>query len=125
MSRKVVLVTGASRGIGAAVATLAAERGYDVAINYVQDRAAAERVARAAGDRGARASTIQADVSVEADVLRLFETVDAQLGRLDALVNNAAMLERQTRLAGVDAARLERVFAVNVTGSFLCAREAV
>ena len=125
MARKILLITGSSRGIGAATAVLAAERGYDVAVNYARDRAAADRVALTIRASGARAIVVQADVASETDVVRMFETIDAQLGRLDALVNNAGIVERQTRVDGMDAARLARLFALNVTGSFLCAREAV
>jgi NAD(P)-dependent dehydrogenase (short-subunit alcohol dehydrogenase family) len=121
----IALVTGASRGIGAATARLAAERGYAVCVNYRANRQAAEAVVADIVARGGRAAAVQADVSSEADVLRLFETVDAQLGRLTALVNNAGVLERQTRVEHLDAARIARVFATNVTGAFLCAREAV
>lgn len=121
----IVLVTGASRGIGAATARLAARRGYAVCINYRDRREPAERLASEINDAGGRAICVAADVSREAEVQRLFETIDAQLGRLTALVNNAGILETQMRLEDVDAARLHRIFATNVIGSFLCAREAI
>ena len=121
----IVLITGGSRGIGAATARLAAERGYDVCINYKSNAAAAQGVVDAIVARGKRSIAVQGDVAVEADVVRVFETCDAKLGRLTALVNNAGMLEAQTRVEAMDAARLQRVFAVNVTGTFICAREAV
>lgn len=121
----VIVITGASRGIGAATAILAAERGYDVAVNYRQNREAAEAVAAAVEKAGRRAVAVPADVAVEADVVRLFETVDREIGTLSALVNNAGIVERQMRLTSMDAARLARVFGANVIGSFLCAREAV
>lgn len=121
----IVLITGGSRGIGAATAVMAAERGYDVCVNYKANAAAARTVADAVVSRGKRAIAVQADVAVEADVVRLFETCDTKLGRLTALVNNAGMLEQQTRVESMDAARLQRVFAANVTGTFICAREAV
>jgi NAD(P)-dependent dehydrogenase (short-subunit alcohol dehydrogenase family) len=121
----VVLITGASRGIGAATSRLAASRGYAVCVNYRSNRAAAESVVRSITGAGGRAIAVQADVSLEADVVRLFETCDAQLGRLTALVNNAGILETQARVENMDAARLQRILATNVTGSFLCAREAV
>jgi NAD(P)-dependent dehydrogenase (short-subunit alcohol dehydrogenase family) len=124
MSR-VVLVTGASRGIGAATARLAAARGYSVCINYRRNREAAETVVRDVEAAGARAIAIEADVASEADVLRLFEACDASLGPLDALVNNAGILETQMRVEAMDAGRIQRVFATNVVGAFLCAREAV
>lgn len=122
MSNKpVLIVTGGGRGIGAATARLAGTRGYAVCVNYLQDRHAAERVAHSIE----RAVAVQADIGVEADVLRLFETVDRTLGPVTALVNNAATLEPQMRLDTMDAARIARTFATNVTGTMLCAREAV
>ena len=124
-SRRVLLVTGGGRGIGAATARLAAAGGYDVCVNYRADAAAAATVVDAATQAGARAVAVQADVAVEGDVVRLFETCDRHLGRLSALVNNAGILETQARLDAMDAARISRVFATNVTGPFLCAREAV
>jgi NAD(P)-dependent dehydrogenase (short-subunit alcohol dehydrogenase family) len=120
-----LLITGASRGIGAATARLAAVRGYAVCLNYRENRAAAELVARELESSGARAIAVQADVSVESDVVRLFETCDRELGTVSALVNNAGILETQMRVESMDGARLQRVFATNVIGSFLCAREAV
>ena len=122
---KVMLITGASRGIGAATARLAAQRGYALGINYRQQRDAAEALVREIEVAGGRALALCADVGDEAQVLTMFEQLDRAFGRLDVLVNNAGMLERQMRLEDMDAARLQRVFAVNVTGSFLCAREAV
>lgn len=122
---KTLLVTGASRGIGAATAVLAARAGYAVGVAYRNDRAAAESVVRAIAGQGGTAVAVQADVGVEADVLRLFETIDSALGRLTALVNNAGILERQLRVEEMDAERIRRVFATNVLGSFLCCREAV
>jgi NAD(P)-dependent dehydrogenase (short-subunit alcohol dehydrogenase family) len=122
---KVLLITGGGRGIGAATARLAAERGYAVCVNYRQNRDAADDVVRSIKDRGARATSVAADVALEADVLRLFDTCDRELGRLTALVNNAGILETQMRVASMDAGRLQRVFATNVIGAFLCAREAV
>ncbi|GLU40642.1 SDR family oxidoreductase [Pseudomonas sp. NBRC 100443] len=123
--RKVMLITGASRGIGAATALLAAERGYAVAINYHRQREAADALVRRIRDAGGQAEAFAADVACEEEVVKLFRELDRAFGRLDVLVNNAGMLERQMRLEDMDAARLQRVFAVNVTGSFLCAREAV
>ncbi len=121
----VMVVTGGSRGIGAATAKLAAARGYAVCVNYLQCRDAAEDVVRGITAANGRAIAIQADVSSEADVVSLFRQVDAQLGAVSALVNNAATLEPQMRLTSMDAARIQRIFAVNVLGSILCAREAV
>jgi NAD(P)-dependent dehydrogenase (short-subunit alcohol dehydrogenase family) len=120
----VVVVTGGSRGIGAATARLAGARGYAVCVNYRQDRRAAEDVVRALENAGARAIAVQADVSDEAAVVQLFEAA-AALGALTGLVNNAATLERQMRVESMDAARLHRVLATNVVGAFICAREAV
>ena len=121
----VAIITGGGRGIGAATARLAAERGYAVCVNYRKNATAAEAVVASIEAAGGTAFAVCADVAVEADVLRLFESVDARLGTLTALVNNAGVLERQTRVEQIDAARLGRVFATNVTGAFLCAREAV
>ena len=121
----VVLISGGSRGIGAATAALAAARGYAVCVNYRSNAEAADAVVAAIAKSGGTAIALQGDVSVESDVVRLFETCDARLGRLTALVNNAAILETQTRVESVDAARLQRILATNVTGAFMCAREAV
>ena len=121
----VLLVTGASRGIGAATAQLAAERGYAVCVNYRTNQGAAEKVVASIEAAGGTALAVGADVASETDVVRLFETVDARLGPIAALVNNAGILERQTRVEHIDAARLDRVFATNVRGAFICAREAV
>jgi NAD(P)-dependent dehydrogenase (short-subunit alcohol dehydrogenase family) len=120
-----LLVTGACRGIGAATARLAGQRGYAVCVNYRANRDAAERVAADIVAGGSRAILVQADVSVEDDVRRLFEICDRDLGPLTGLVNNAGILETQMRVDAMDAARIARVFATNVTGAFLCAREAV
>jgi len=122
---KVMIVTGGSRGIGAATAMLAAQRGYAVCVNYLQNREAADAVVRNIGKIGGHAIALAADVASEPQVMSLFEAVDRQLGRVTALVNNAGILEKQTRLEGIDAARLGRVFATNVTGTFICSREAV
>ena len=121
----VMLITGASRGIGAATALLAAERGYAVALNYRREREAAAALVAKITAVGGTARAFAADVANEDDVLRLFGEVDDAFGRLDVLVNNAGILERQMRLEDMDVARLQRVFAVNVTGTFLCCREAV
>jgi NAD(P)-dependent dehydrogenase (short-subunit alcohol dehydrogenase family) len=122
---KVVIVTGGSRGIGAATCRLAAERGYAVCVSYVRNAEAADAVAADCRRAGGKAIAAQADVAVEADVVRLFEAVDRGLGRVAALVNNAGVLERQMRVEDMDAARIARVLAANVIGSFLCCREAV
>ena len=122
---QVLIVTGASRGIGAATAHLAAARGFRVCVNYLRQQRAAEDVVAAIRQKGGTAVAIQADVSSESEVVRLFDSAVSQLGPLTALVNNAGIVERQSRLDAIDAARLHRVFATNVVGSFLCAREAV
>ncbi len=122
---KILIVTGGGRGIGAATAQLAAARGFAVCVNYRANRDAADRVVDGIDRSGGAAFALQADVAIEADVVRMFETVDVRYGRLTALVNNAGILERQTRVEHLDAARIDRVFATNVRGSFICAREAV
>jgi NAD(P)-dependent dehydrogenase (short-subunit alcohol dehydrogenase family) len=122
---KVLVVTGGGRGIGAATARLAAGRGYTVCVNYRRDHDAAERTVAAIAASGGRAIAVAADVAVEDDVVRLFATAERELGPPEALVNNAGILETQTRVDAMDAGRLQRVFATNVIGSFLCAREAV
>ena len=122
---KIMIVTGGRRGIGAATALLAAQRGYAVCVNYLHNRKAAEEIVRNIEQIGRHAIAVAADVAVEQDVVRLFETVDRELGRVTALVNNAGILEKQTRLEAIDAARLQRIFATNVTGTFICSREAV
>jgi NAD(P)-dependent dehydrogenase (short-subunit alcohol dehydrogenase family) len=121
----VVLITGASRGIGAETARLAAERGYDVCVNYRSNVSAANDVVSEVRALGVTAIAVQADVAAEKDVVRLFETARRELGRIDALVNNAGIIDKQTRVEQMDAARIARVFATNVTGAFICAREAV
>jgi NAD(P)-dependent dehydrogenase (short-subunit alcohol dehydrogenase family) len=120
-----ILITGASRGIGAACALLAARRGYTVCVNYRDNAAAANGVVDAIEAAGGRAFAVAADVADEQAVERLFAEVDARCGRLDALVNNAGILARQARVEAMDAARIGRILATNVTGAFLCAREAV
>jgi len=120
-----MIVTGGGRGIGAATARLAATRGYAICVNYAKNREAADGVVAEIGKAGGRAIAVQADVGMEAEVARLFETVDEKLGTVTALVNNAGIIEKQARLADIDAARIARMFTANVTGPFLCAREAV
>ncbi len=125
MSKPIMLITGGSRGIGAATALGAAARGYRVAITYLGNVAAANEIVQKIQQGGGEAIAIQADVGIEADVLRLFKTVDEKMGVLHALVNNAGMLEKQMRLDQMDLGRWQRVLNANVIGSFLCAREAV
>ena len=123
--RPVILVTGASRGIGAATAIMAAQRGYCVIVNYRDNRTAADAVVGAIERAGSRGFALQADVAIESDVERLFTDVDHLGGRLDALVNNAGILATQMAVADMPAARILRTLSVNVVGPFLCAREAV
>jgi NAD(P)-dependent dehydrogenase (short-subunit alcohol dehydrogenase family) len=120
-----MIVTGGARGIGAATAKLAAARGYAVCINYQRDRDAAEQLVRDITGKCGHAVAIQADISSEPSVLALYRQVDSILGKVSALVNNAATLEPQMRLDAMEACRIERIFAVNVLGSMICAREAV
>jgi NAD(P)-dependent dehydrogenase (short-subunit alcohol dehydrogenase family) len=122
---KTLIVTGGSRGIGAATARLAAQRGYAVCVNYLQDGGAAAEVVGAIQKDGGLAIPAQADISVEREVVRLFDNVAGELGSVTALVNNAATLEAQMRLEQMDAARMQRMFSTNVIGTMLCSREAV
>ena len=122
---KIALITGGSRGIGAATALLAASQGWAVAINYVRHAHAAEDLARKIRDAGGTAITIKADVSVEADVITMFDTLDHELGRITALVNNAGVVDHASRVDQMLGDRLRRMFSINVLGSFYCAREAV
>lgn len=121
----VLLITGGGRGIGAATARLAARRGYTVCLTYRHSRAAAEGVVAAIAAEGGRAVALAADVSVEREVTAVFEHIGAELGPLGALVNNAGILEQQMRFDQMGADRWRRIFATNVFGTFLCAREAV
>jgi NAD(P)-dependent dehydrogenase (short-subunit alcohol dehydrogenase family) len=122
---QVLLITGGGRGIGAATALLAAQRGYAVAVNYASNSLAADEVVRTIRANGGTAMAVQADVGDEAQVLAMFQKVDARFGRLTALVNNAGVVDVQARVADMSVARLERMFRINVIGSFICAREAV
>ena len=121
----IAVITGASRGIGAATAILAAERGYRVCVNYLNNQSAAENVVQKINSRGGEAFAVGADVSSEAGVMNLFESVDKQPGDLAALVNNAGILQQQMRVDMMNAERVNRVMRTNVTGCFICAREAV
>jgi NAD(P)-dependent dehydrogenase (short-subunit alcohol dehydrogenase family) len=122
---QVLLVTGASRGIGAATAKLAAQRGYAVAVNYANNRAAADEVVRVIREGGGRAIAIGADVAHEDQILSMFERIDRELGRLTALVNNAGVVDVSQRVEEMSLERLKRMFDINVMGSILCAREAL
>lgn len=125
MGQKVMIVTGGSRGIGAATALLAARQGYAVCVNYVSNRAAAEEVVSRITAAGGRAISAAGDVAVEADVVRLFEAVDKELGTVDVLINNAGILDHGIRVEEMTAERINRVLITNITGSMICAREAV
>jgi NAD(P)-dependent dehydrogenase (short-subunit alcohol dehydrogenase family) len=122
---RVILITGGSRGIGAATAVQAAARGYTVCLTYQHQREAADLVVASIVQQGGTALAVQGDVGSEDDILRLFATIDTQFGRLDALVNNAGVLDAQSRLDAMSVARMQRIFTTNILGSFLCAREAV
>ena len=122
---KVILVTGGSRGIGAATALLAAHQGYSVAVNYASNSLAADEVVRQIRRSGGQAIALRADVADEAQVQNMFEQIDAKFGRLTALVNNAGVVDVSARVDAITLARLRRIFEINVFGSFLCAREAV
>ncbi|MDD5335935.1 MAG: SDR family oxidoreductase [Rhodoferax sp.] len=121
----IVLITGGARGIGAATALLAAQRGYAVAVNYSANEEAANAVVRQIRAGGGQAIAVQADVALESQVLAMFEEIDSRLGRLTALVNNAGVVDMAQRVDAMSVARLRRMFDINVLGSFLCAREAV
>lgn len=123
--RKVVLVTGGGRGIGAATCVLAAQKGWDVAVNYAANAEAAQQVVKQIQATGARAIAVQADVADEAQVLAMFKRVRAELGPLQGLVNNAGVIDVYARLDEMSMARWRRMFDINVLGSMLCAREAI
>ena len=125
MTNPIVLITGGSRGIGAATALLAAQRGFAVAVNYTSNSLAADEVVRQIRASGGTAITVQADVALETDIMAMFEKVDAKLGRITSLVNNAGVVDVASRVDAMTTARLKRMFDINVLGSFVCAREAV
>lgn len=122
---KIVLITGASRGIGASTAYLAAKKGYSVCINYLNNHDAAQELVKKIESENGKAFAIQADISDENQVIELFNTIDKNVGRISSLVNNAAILEKQMPLAEMSVSRLNKVFSTNITGSFLCCREAI
>jgi NAD(P)-dependent dehydrogenase (short-subunit alcohol dehydrogenase family) len=122
---KVIIITGGSRGIGAATASLAAKKGYAVCLTYLHNQEAANKIVNSIEQLGGRAIAVVADVASETDVINLFNQTDEQLGRVTALVNNAGILEPQMRLEFMTAKRLKRVFETNIIGSFLCAREGI
>ena len=122
---RVLLITGASRGIGAATAVLAAQQGWAVAVNYTRDAQAADHVVQAIRAKGGQAQAFQADVGIEADIERLFKSVDKEMGVLGGLVNNAGVLDVPARVDTTSWERLERMMRINVLGSFACAKQAV
>jgi NAD(P)-dependent dehydrogenase (short-subunit alcohol dehydrogenase family) len=122
---QILLVTGGSRGIGAATALLAARAGWSVAVNYTSNADAAQEVVRQIQAQGGKAMAVQADVAQEQQVLAMFEQVDARLGRLTGLVNNAGVVDMASRVEDMSVARLRRMFDINVIGAIVCAREAV
>ena len=123
--KKIILITGGSRGIGAAIALRAADADYAVCISYLNNQAAADALVTSINNKGGTAIAVRSDVAVDADVVRLFKQVDASLGPVTALVNNAGILEQQSRVDEMSAERIARIFATNVMGSFSCAREAI
>lgn len=122
---KVLLITGGSRGIGAATALLASKEGYAVAVNYRANSLAADEVVRQIRAGGGNAMTVQADVAIEAEIMAMFEKVDLKFGPLNALVNNAGVVDAASRVEAMSGERLKRMFDINVIGSMICAREAV
>jgi len=122
---KVVLITGGSRGIGAKTALLAALKGWDVCISYRGRESEASDVVSEIQRNGGRALSIKADIGDEEDVISLFKRIDGEFGRLDALVNNAGIITPQSQLADMTAERIQKIFNINVVGSFICAREAI
>lgn len=125
VTRKIAVITGGSRGIGAATAILAAKAGYDICISYIANEAAADAVLKACEAQGAKAIKVQGDVANEADVTALFDACDTHLGSVDLLVNNAGIVGETSRVDALPAAALERIYRVNVFGSFYCAQQAV
>ncbi len=125
MDRGGILITGSSRGIGAATAIKAAELGYSVCVNYINDLAAANAVVDSIRKQGGKAIAVAADVSQESDVERLFTVFDNELGRIAALVNNVGILAQQMRLEAMSMKRLHKIFSTNITSAFLCSREAI
>ncbi|NRB55812.1 MAG: SDR family NAD(P)-dependent oxidoreductase, partial [Salinicola sp.] len=123
--KPVMIITGAGRGIGAATAIMAAQKGYAVAVNYRSDKASADKVVAEIESDGGRAIAIQADVVDEAAIVAMFETVDRELGRVDVLVNNAGVVDQISRVDEMSIERLDRMMKINVVGPFICAREAI
>ena len=123
--KKIILITGGSRGIGAAIALRATDAGYAVCISFLNHQAAADALVASINDKGGTAIAVRSDVAVDADVVRMFKQVDESLGPITALVNNAGILEKQSRVDAMTSERIARVFATNVLGSFSCAREAI
>lgn len=124
-SNPVVLITGASRGIGASTAIYFARHGYDICLNYKTNDVQAKKVAQQVQGMGVKAALLQADVAKEADVIAMFETIDETFGKLDVLINNAGILKPQMTLLDMDAKRINEVLTTNITSAFLCSREAI
>ncbi len=122
---KVLLITGASRGIGAETASLAAERGYSLCLNYLNSKQQAEELCKSLVADGHHAITCRANVGVESEVVAMYQAIDQEFGRIDGLVNNAGILEPQSDLVDMTPERWQRILEINVIGSFLCAREAI
>ncbi len=122
---KILLITGASRGIGAETARLAAERGYSLCLNYLHSNQAVTRLCEALTAEGHHAITFKANVGIESEVEAMYQTIDREFGRIDGLVNNAGILEKQSSLVDMSPERWRRILEINVIGSFLCAREAI
>lgn len=123
--KPIILITGGSRGIGAAIALRAADAGYAVCVSYLNNQSAADALVNSINGKGGTAIALRADVAIDADVVRMFKQCDASLGPITALVNNAGILEQQSRVDQMSADRIARIFATNVLGSFSCAREAI
>ncbi|MEC8917637.1 MAG: SDR family NAD(P)-dependent oxidoreductase, partial [Pseudomonadota bacterium] len=123
--KPVMIITGAGRGIGAATALMAAQKGYAVAVNYRSDKASADKVVAEIEADGGRAIAVQADVVDEAAIVAMFETVDRELGRVEVLVNNAGVVDQISRVDEMSFERVDRMMKINVVGPFICAREAI
>jgi NAD(P)-dependent dehydrogenase (short-subunit alcohol dehydrogenase family) len=122
---KTILITGGSRGIGAATALLAGEMGYNVCVNYIKNETAVKAVVNEIIKKGGNALAYKADVSLEQDVIKLFQNIDKDFGKIDALVNNVGVLEKQSRVEDLELSRLQRILSNNIVSCFLCSKEAI